>query len=1473
MKKITKTNIILFLTVFVGLALGLTLQGVKANVIYGDICSLAVYPFDPNASEIVGAAGTPHLKYLSEQECLSHTSYPNAYQPNPPDPLDPDNTVKPGSVNKRVPWAKHEHAYFNDSPKEQKVVNGVLHTYYKKAFVDKFEITLQYDAVNNTEIPNLKCETPLPGNYPGSASDLLDCNGSDPVYGGTTVKTSLPKQDPKFPNDPTKKIVVVTWDFATSGNNTGRPPIYGINGNNFKVYRDDGSFFFLNLNDPYNRDLQFAVHMKSKNNNAEIWSATTSSRVLLRDLAIDAANYDNNYDQGCINNDVSNPNSGWCYMDPLPGYPTENVQIANKTFAYYWFPIGSVVSIWKKPPPPPPQECLNLSINPTGPFTANQLPQNINISSLTSGGLTLDYRWTATQNGVVAFDNVPFNGNPYFDTNTQTTISGLQPINTPVTLTVTAVNKANHNQAFPQNCQKTIVINPAPVLTCQSLEIYRNNALFPPVVPFGTPTDNLAAVIQKDAGLDLDLTWSATSGTFDPPPGQNPITKTNENALTTFANPSQNAQTTVTVVAREAGKGPNSPVLCQDQFVINPPPPQLVCQSLEIYRNGAVFPPSVPFGTPTDNLTAVIQKDPGLDLDLIWSATSGTFDPPPGQNPITKTNENAATTFANPAANTTTTVTVQAYNSALGPNSPIVCQDQFVINPAPLQCIALNFQINGGPASNVNNIMEGQTVTLTANPNPQPPFGFVQWQETGNGFFTNVPGSPAFCTTPLNQALNINVPSANTGFIAPANCAYQYTGAVGGQVNVSAYDPNGSNPGICVATVNVQAQPPQPVCEDLIVNPMILDQDGVTNFNAYAIFANGQPDTITLQWTASGGSFSGSNTNTLTQTQNSFQPNFQTTFFANNPFNASVDVQVAGAGSQCHVHIPAPVQPPPQCDYLNVYEQNNQLCIDVDPDYTGSFTWLYGNNPFVTNNPNYCLPLNIVEPGTLVEVYATQAQAQCNDEFQVPIPPPAVIPPTLEKYVSRENQNDYQKVVTVGAMFNNQNTVVDYKLVFTAKSPNTTAEIRDDIAYGIQGTTYPAVGTGGTIVYDNSMVVSIPKCSGPQENWTKCYTGDIGNNTLVLHKVSGEVIIRYKGELTNSAINAANCNNPNTVICQEKYPNIASADYRIYQEEQVVNVGHLEDNALVQVFCQFILARAGGDIFLESDLSAGINIRVCSIYKPTPEIIVTPAPPPEAHVPITGLPTEIFSINHSICNEGQAGTLSPELKEFFGKDVSKLSGKCEIKLTLGRSWKQRTIVQSIDENKTRISRWEPRQIDTELSFLVTLDPEAKVYRIKGANLTVDQPFTLSDGPNGGAKTFIVEDGDLIINKDIMYGTDGTAYSVNQTASMAFIVLNGKVIVSPEVKTLSGVYFVQEGDRLNSGRLFSGSVEGVDSYEPLTVYGSVYGDIDPLFRHRLFAGDPGKEESSMLIRFDQRIILNTPPVLKDVLNVSQVQVAN
>ena len=78
------------------------------------------------------------------------------------------------------------------------------------------------------------------------------------------------------------------------------------------------------------------------------------------------------------------------------------------------------------------------------------------------------------------------------------------------------------------------------------------------------------------------------------------------------------------------------------------------------------------------------------------------------------------------------------------------------------------------------------------------------------------------------------------------------------------------------------------------------------------------------------------------------------------------------------------------------------------------------------------------------------------------------------------------------------------------------------------------------------------------------------------------------------------------------------------------------------------------------------------------------------------------------------------------------------------------------------------------------------------------------------------------------------------------------------------------DENNKGKIKN---SGLSTSKLLTIYGSLIGDVYDLFNERTGIGDPRKDEGSVTIRYDERIILNTPPGISELINIQQAIVPN
>lgn len=597
---------------------------------------------------------------------------------------------------------------------------------------------------------------------------------------------------------------------------------------------------------------------------------------------------------------------------------------------------------------------------------------------------------------------------------------------------------------------------------------------------------------------------------------------------------------------------------------------------------------------------------------------------------------------------------------------------------------------------------------------------------------------------------------------------------------------------------------------------------------------------------------------------------------------------------------PPPPPPPPgsKCKPENTFDliyDSNQKRFCVVTNYAkAQFVWFIGN--VQQSETGRCLETDNKKTITVLERLNPR---DCNDKYTPPPPPTETPnPPSIKKemFIDSVTTNGWysgSSPVTIG----NRTNIppINYKITVTPNSDHeVTATVVDTISQNgeIKAVILPTDKQGNTasdkskIIFKNQTIkengTQLSQCNQEQEEDTHCFNNSIGQKGgIELVGITGQVTIEYTGTLVTGLTDEI-CRDGQ--VCQEKYENTS-----VITKAKVGNKTYenITSNTLnIQLFCEYILTRAAGDIFLEEDLGYGVDILQCSDFSSSTGLIITPGPEDKPTLISTGTgnaQNSTFAITHEICSQGQtAGGLTGTAADLYGQNVvGQLSSQiCEVKLRPGGPWRQQIITNSIEENKARVARWEADyQSSTNYTSLKIQIDQKDVFFIKGANnskanLTINEEFKLSDGQ--GAKTFIIENGDLIIDANIKYGECTKSFcTVRDTASLAFIVLNGNIIIDKDVEEISGVFYVQEGATTGTGQILpnkDSKGENEISLKGLTVKGSIYGDILPLFQSRAYAGDPGKDEGGIVIRFDERILLNTPPGIGDIVDLSQTEVA-
>lgn len=346
-------------------------------------CDEGVHPF------IKGVANTPDNNAISHKsvgECKSELagSFPSQHK----QPVNPD-THNPAKTDVSVNYFRHYHTYFNDSNQ-----NDGLNNYYKSQ-IRKFEITLQPDFVANVDPNSITCSPPDDGVH-AINNDFLDCNGSDNyTFGGTTVN--------RVGN-------VITYTFGTdhydwgSGSTTGLPILPGYNPDidqgvcfngdtSLDSVETDGNGYPSVQNVP--RGFMYHINAKTKDTVTDpAWSATTTSRVRLLDWYIPQSKFNAGKNHSCYEGGdygVGGSKQGWC--------ASEN--------DFYWFNIGTDVTVWKNTTPPPPSAvCFALTVtadttdyNPANKTLKANTPAGFHVEPSFTGNGTppeLDYKWEAT---------------------------------------------------------------------------------------------------------------------------------------------------------------------------------------------------------------------------------------------------------------------------------------------------------------------------------------------------------------------------------------------------------------------------------------------------------------------------------------------------------------------------------------------------------------------------------------------------------------------------------------------------------------------------------------------------------------------------------------------------------------------------------------------------------------------------------------------------------------------------------------------------------------------------------------------------------------------------------------------------------------------------------------------------------------------------------------------------------------------
>lgn len=325
-----------------------------------------------------------------------------------------------------------------------------------------------------------------------------------------------------------------------------------------------------------------------------------------------------------------------------------------------------------------------------------------------------------------------------------------------------------------------------------------------------------------------------------------------------------------------------------------------------------------------------------------------------------------------------------------------------------------------------------------------------------------------------------------------------------------------------------------------------------------------------------------------------------------------------------------------------------------------------------------------------------------------------------------------------------------------------------------------------------------------------------------------------------------------------------------------------DDTAQVIVLCPYIITRQGGDVFFRDVLDTGVDVNYCSEAKGGEVVIKEVIEKP--YTPSTGAGDEeniVYKLpTGDICK--LSNTEDSEIAEYKNVLKNFSSSVCEMEAEVSGLWKEENINKAIKSNIEKLARFGKVSGDISLSTINDLNIkgfgnlESGVFVIDGGNLTIGDgmnPFKINKSDKIPAyQTYIVINGDINIKSNILYDDSNVNPAQPKSfPSAAFIVVNGNINISNTVKQIDGILMAVEEDE-NTGEIKS--LEGVPTFDSLlTVNGSLIGDVYDLFFNRRAIGDPLKDQGSITVRYDQRVLLNTPEGLNQLIDVTQLKTAN
>ncbi|PKL36981.1 hypothetical protein CVV38_03800 [Candidatus Peregrinibacteria bacterium HGW-Peregrinibacteria-1] len=705
---------------------------------------------------------------------------------------------------------------------------------------------------------------------------------------------------------------------------------------------------------------------------------------------------------------------------------------------------------------------------------------------------------------------------------------------------------------------------------------------------------------------------------------------------------------------------------------------------------------------------------------------------------------------------------------------------------------------------------------------------------------------------------NIRVTSVCDGTTETSNYSVSQIQASGG-VRIN------KNPNNCSLTVQAtginsgnlcqwsHTPPPEvpPICKDLVIT----SPSGTWEYNETDFRINvttepaGHASNFTYRWEGSNVDITDTTSNRLTNTVE----------IVNRDRNASVTVTVQGDNTQA-CRATKNYTPDDEEEYQNpeiskkVYDTKNRLwtdLINIGGKYNNSDRWLNASHQYVTY-------LATVDTGSARSIEIKE-NALSNQRIQSQEDTGIF---NLESLVIATEGSGGRQVIYKSGNFNtsryNDSVIFNsYKLSSFSNYDRSTSYYKD--RFNCEEDT-------------NSICI---------ENFDEIFD-DFGdgqsikiNNTRNIN----HIFFVYQME-NNTIITDQYCQRTNINYCGETFDNTASVTgYKSSDFESRYATD--QDDAQALAMCSFILTRQSGDAFFKTPLRVGIDISQCYQVENCEGPCIVEEPEKDRDIISTGSGEDddivLSAPTHDIC---KFSNTDDNIAGYKNALESFSSAICELKVSVAQDWQESTINKSISASVERLARNNTTQGPKTLS---TIDQLSTIHQngvivIEG-NLTINGSggkYIIESKPTiPAAQTYIIKNGDLTINSNIEYSTVSELVSFvapHTIPSAAFIVLDGDIIVSNTVTRLDGIYMALDTQEPKDTGKIRTSPNTPTYDNTLIINGSLIGDVFQLFSNRRAIGDPLRDQGAITIRYDQRLLLNTPPGLNTLLDITQLRVA-